>query len=284
LPKKPKEHTAIGNYVHEDDVGNWPGDYGDPEQQEVIDRIEQLVEKITGDYFYPKDFDIYLDGNGKSRIFLGFKPDILSISSIEVSGVTLGTSWYTHDEDSVYLDSESLSSDSLLEIEATVLFPRGRGNIHIVGTKGWPDGKLDIDSVSGIFQVGETISAPAPPDGSGATATVKEVYPTYLKIINRSATNFEDNEQITGATSGATADVNNLYGAVNDPPRAIKKACIILCRYDNDNTLYTKYAFDSEHLGDWSYGRGGKKYLTGVVEADSRIEPFIKRKPLIGVV
>jgi len=283
LPKKPKkEHTAIGNYVHEEDVDNWPGDYGDTEQQEVIDRIEELVEKITGDYFYPKDFDIYLDGNGKSRLFLSFKPDILSISSIEVSGVSLGTSWYTHDEDSVYLDSE-LPSDGLLE-EETVLFPRGRGNIHIIGTMGWPDGKLDIDNVVGIFQVGETISAPAPPDGSGATAIVKEVYPTYLKIINRSATNFEEDEEITGGTSGATADVNNVAGAVNDPPRAIKKACIILCRYDNDSTLYTPYAFDSEHLGDWTYGRGGKKYLTGVVQADSRIEPFIKRKPLIGVV
>ena len=280
MPKKP--HTAIGNYVHEDDIDNWPESYADPEQQEVIDRIEELVEKITGDYFYPKDFDIYLDGNGKSRIFLSFKPNILSISSIEVSGVSLGTSWYTHDEDSVYLDSE-LPSNGVLEVE-TVLFPKGRGNIHIVGTKGWPDGKLDIDNVSGIFQVGETISAPAPPGGSGATATVKEVYPTYLKIINRSATNFVENEQITGATSGATADVNNLYGAVNDPPRAIKKACIILCRYDNDNTLYTKYAFDSEHLGDWSYARGGKKHLTGVVEADEQLIPFIKRKPLIGVV
>lgn len=282
MPKKPKKHTAIGNYVNEYDIDNWPESYLDPEQQEVIDRIEELVEKITGDYFYPKDFDIYLDGNGKSRIFLNFKPDILSISSIEVSGVSLGTSWYTHDEDSVYLDSESLDS-SLLEAE-TVLFPQGRGNIHIVGTKGWPDGKLVIENVIGIFQVGETISAPAPPDGSGATAIIKEVYPTYLKIINRSGTNFEDEEEITGATSEATADVNSTYGAVNDPPRAIKKACIILCRYDNDNTLYTKYAFDSEHLGDWSYGRGGKKHLTGVVEADEKLLPFIKRKPLIGVV
>lgn len=273
---------AAGNYISESDVDNWPAGYTEAQEQEVIDRIEELVERITGDYFYPKDFDIYLDGNGKSRLFLDFKPDILSISSIKVSGTTLGTSWYTHDEDSVYLDSE-LPSDGLLEKE-TVLFPRGRGNIHIVGTMGWPDGKLDIDNVNGIFEVGETISAPAPPGGSGATATVKEVYPTYLKIINRSATNFEENEQITGGTSGATADVDNAAGAVNDPPKAITKACIILCRYDNDNTLYTKYAFDSEHLGDWSYGRGGKKYLTGVVEADSRIEPFIKRKPLIGVV
>lgn len=282
MPKKPKEHTAIGNYVHEDDVDNWPASYEDPDQQKVIDRIEQLIEKITGDYFYPKDFDIYLDGNGKSRLFLGFKPDILSISSIKISGVTLGASWYTHDEDSVYLDSESLSSDSLLEIEI-VLFPRGRGNIHIVGTKGWPDGKLDIDNVSGIFEVGETISAPAPPDGSGATATVKEVYPTYLKIINRSATNFVENEQIIGGTSGATADVDNVAGAVNDPPKAIVKACIILCRYDNDPTLYTKYYKGTEKMGDYSYSTA-EKPLAGVRETDVLIRPYVRKKPMIGVV
>jgi len=282
LPKKPKKHTAIGNYVHEDDVDNWPASYEDPDQQKVIDRIEQLIEKITGDYFYPKDFDIYLDGNGKSRLFLGFKPDILSISSIKISGVTLGASWYTHDEDSVYLDSESLSSDSLLEI-ATVLFPRGRGNIRIVGTMGWPDGKLDIDNVSGIFQVGETISAPAPPGGSGATATVKEVYPTYLKIINRSATNFVENEEITGGTSGATADVDNVAGAVNDPPKAIKQACIILCRYENDPTLYTKYYKGTEKMGDYSYSTA-EKPLAGVREADVLIRPYVRKKPMIGVV
>lgn len=281
MPKK--KHTAIGNYIHEDDIDNWPESYLDPEQQEVIDRVEQTVEKITGDYFYPKDFDIYLDGNGKNRLFLGFKPDILSISSIKVSGTTLGASWYTHDKDSVYLDSESLLSDSLLEIEMTVLFPRGRGNIHIVGTKGWPDGKLDIDNVSGIFQVGETISAPAPPGGSGATATVEEVYPTYLKIINRSGTNFVEEEQITGATSGATADVNNADGAVNDPPRAIKKACIILSRYDNDNTLYTKYYKGTEKLGDFSYSTT-EKPLAGIREADVLIRPYVRKKPLIGVV
>lgn len=277
--------AADGNYIKSTDVDNW-ADAGitvDADKQAVIDRIEEQVERLTGDYFYPKDFDIYLDGNGKSRLFLGFKPDILSVSSIKVSGITLGASWYTHDEESVYLESESLSSDSLLEIETTVLFPRGRGNIHIVGTKGWPDGKLDIDDIDGIFQVGETISAPAPPDGSGATATVKEVYPTYLKIINRSATNFVDNEQITGGTSGATADVDNVAGAVNDPPRAIKKACIILCRYDNDNTLYKKYYKGTEKLGDFSYSTT-EKPLAGVREADVLIGPYVRKKPLIGVV
>ncbi|MBA7687193.1 hypothetical protein ES703_95654 [subsurface metagenome] len=273
--------AADGNYIKSTDVDNWIAGATDADKQAVIDRIEEQVERLTKDCFYPKAFDVRIDGNGKSRLFLGFQPDILSISSIKVSGITLASSWYTHDKNSVYLDSE-IPSNGLME-EETVLFPRGRGNIHIIGTMGWPDGKLDIDNVSGIFQVGETISAPAPPDGSGATATVKEVYPTYLKIINRSATNFVENEQITGGTSGATADVDNVAGAVNDPPKAITKACIILCRYENDPTLYTKYYKGTEKLGDFSYATS-EEPLAGVREADVLLRSYVRKKPMIGVV
>ncbi|GAJ21996.1 unnamed protein product, partial [marine sediment metagenome] len=182
----------------------------------------------------------------------------------------------THDKNSIYLDSE-ISSNGLME-EETVLFPRGRGNIHIIGSMGWPE-RLDIDGLSGSFEAGETITGGA----SGATATVKEIASTYLKIAGRSSTNFSENEQILGGTSGATANVNNTDGAVNDPPKAIKQACIILCRYDNDPTLYTKYYKGTEKLGDFSYSTA-EKPLAGIRQADVLIGPYVRKKPMIGVV
>lgn len=74
-----------------------------------------------------------------------------------------------------------------------------------------PYERLDIDNVSGTFEVGETITGGT----SGATATIKTVTSTYLYITGRdSATDFENDEQITGGISSATADVNNVEGSV----------------------------------------------------------------------
>ena len=101
MPKKP--HTAIGKYVHEDDIDNWPTDYGDPEQQAVIDRIEEQVERLTKDCFYPKAFDVRIDGNGYNRIFPSFHQDLLWISNVYVNDIEIGSSEWEHDKDSVYL-------------------------------------------------------------------------------------------------------------------------------------------------------------------------------------
>lgn len=103
-PKKPKTHTAIGNYIHEDDVDNWPDEYGDQEQQAVIDEVEARVEQITKDYFYPKTFHEFLDGNGKDRLFLSLRQKILSINYMAISQVKVSTI----DKTGTYTTSASL--------------------------------------------------------------------------------------------------------------------------------------------------------------------------------
>ncbi len=67
---------------------------------------------------------------------------------------------------------------------------------------------------------------------------------------------------------------------------AIKDACIILAKHENDSTLYTSYSeFKSEKLGDYSYTRDNShKYLTGVTEADLKIKPYINHRLVLGVV
>lgn len=68
-------------------------------------------------------------------------------------------------------------------------------------------------------------------------------------------------------------------------PAAIKQAAIILCRYDNDSTLYTDYDdVVSDKLADGSYSRGDKRFLTGIHEADNLIRNYIRRKPMLGAV
>lgn len=68
-------------------------------------------------------------------------------------------------------------------------------------------------------------------------------------------------------------------------PVAIKRATIILCRFENDETLYTKYDdVSSEKIDEYQFVRGvAKKYLTGVQEVDRLIRNYIRNKPIMGV-
>ena len=66
--------TDVGSGTHTLDIGSGASE---TERQEVIDRAEQLIEKITKDYFYVKAFEIYRNGNNKDKLFLGLVPHIL---------------------------------------------------------------------------------------------------------------------------------------------------------------------------------------------------------------
>lgn len=273
---------AIGNYIDEDDVTNWADGATEAEKQEVIDRIEEWVEKLTGDYFYEKKFDIFLDGNGENRLFLGLVPDILSVTTIEIAGVELSSAYWTWDKISVYLDPGGVSLEAelrwlLKQYETRGLFPRGDNYIHIKGTMGWPE-KLNIDNLSGTPEPYEIITGAI----SGATAIIDGVQLTYLKIRGRNGT-FQNEEGITGGTSEFTAKVNDADGAVNDPPLAIRQACLILVRDDNDPTEYSHFIQGQEIISGYQYQMKAKP-LTGVKEADDLLELYVRAKPMLAAV
>ncbi len=78
--------------------------------------------------------------------------------------------------------------------------------------------------------------------------------------------------------------VTGTYGWSVCPP-AIKQAAIILCRFENDKTLYTPYDdVVSDKLDDAAYSRGTKKFLTGIHEVDKLIRNYIRRKPILGAI
>jgi len=201
--------TSIGSGVHTVDIGSGESE---TKRQEIIDRIEAMIELITKDLFYSKDFILYYNGSGKNRIDLNLNPDILTITEIQISGVVLPESWYAYDKNSIYLDPSNADDDIsnlaelLLRLKTKALFPLGMNNIKITGTYGW-----------------------------------------------------------------------------TSCPSAIKKAAVILCSYENDSTLYTAYEnLSSDSLGDHSYNRGDRKFLTGIHEADRLLLPYIRRKIILG--
>lgn len=65
-------------------------------------------------------------------------------------------------------------------------------------------------------------------------------------------------------------------------PQAIKNACIILARDENDPTLYEHYEFEKESMGRvYSYDRGGELYLSGIIECDRYLKRYINRRPIL---
>lgn len=207
--------TDVGSGTHTLDVGEGSSA---ADRQKVINRAEQLIENITDDFFYAKAFTVYRDGNGNDRLFVGLIPDIISVTAVLISGITLISDWYTNDVDSIYLDPEAVtgSSDDLPELHLRLkykvkLFPKGMGNIKITGTYGW-----------------------------------------------------------------------------SSVPAAIEKAAIILCRAENDSTLYSSHevGLKSEKLGDYSYtmADAAVSKSTGIDAVDKLLKHYIRHKPMLGAI
>jgi len=68
-------------------------------------------------------------------------------------------------------------------------------------------------------------------------------------------------------------------------PEAIKQAAVILAKWENDPTLYTYIgAKKSEKIGDYAYtilAKSDEEILTGIMEADTFLRLYVKRKPVL---
>jgi len=93
-----------GDYIKDTDVDNWPSGSGDDDYKAVIDKVEQLIDKVCKTHFGSKSFDIKLNGNNKNRLFIPLSDDILTVTNIFVDCIELDNNWWTYDVNSVFLD------------------------------------------------------------------------------------------------------------------------------------------------------------------------------------
>jgi len=136
--------AAEGCYLTAAMVDNWPGGITEPEQQAIIDKVEQLIDRVTETIWCEAAFDIELNGNGKNRLFIPIETDILTVTAVYIHCIELSSTWYTWDENSVYLDpcasgAAELSPEiyyKLAEAAERGIFVRGYNNIRVVGTMG----------------------------------------------------------------------------------------------------------------------------------------------------
>jgi len=130
-----------GHYIDETDIA-WPSGTTDADKQLWIDTAEALFDEAVGEPYWPKPFDIKLNGNRKNRLFIPLRGNILTVTWVDICGLELDADWYENDASSIYLSCESAGA---LDIELSYLldwdygnylFPEGLNNIHVIGTYG----------------------------------------------------------------------------------------------------------------------------------------------------
>jgi hypothetical protein len=65
-------------------VDNWPSGSTANQKEEKILKAERLIERLTKDYFYPKNFILIMNGNDKNRLYIPVRPRILSINQLSI--------------------------------------------------------------------------------------------------------------------------------------------------------------------------------------------------------
>jgi hypothetical protein len=132
---------ATGHYISDLDIDNWPSGATDLEEQAVIDTAEAILDAALHTHYYPKPFDLRLNGNGQNRIFLPLKANILTVTYVSLWGELVDPSFYAFDNNSIYVNPESGAGDAelsylLSEFSQYAIFPRGYNNVRVKGTCG----------------------------------------------------------------------------------------------------------------------------------------------------
>ncbi len=290
VPPVPIDITSQGVGTHTIDVGE-----GETlaDRQAVIDRVEAQVERITKDYFYPKTFHEFLDGNGRDRLFLPIRQKILSVNHVAVNAIALSTTEITGDK---IISGVAGEYTVTLTISTTEDYYK---NYYL----GIYDKSESVNNLWGCLILSNT----APEEGKSVFTLEKPLKATLEAVDTVSIiTNWAwDEDCIYRNPKGITHEPGTLMepsefflngyfpkgqrnieikGTIGHYtcPEAIKNACIILARDENDSTLYEHYEFEKESMGRvYSYDRGGEEYLSGIIECDRYLRRYVNRTPIL---
>ena len=282
--------TSQGVGIHTIDVGE-----GEAlaDRQAVVNRVEAQVERITKDYFYPKTFQDFLDGNGRDRLFLPIRQKILSINYMAISEVEVPTIDKT--------DTDIAGTQGTYTVTLTISATADYYKNDYLGIQ---DASEQVNNLWGSRILGNTAT-----DGDGKSvftleqplkATLVEadivsiitnwdydddcIYRNPLGITHEPGSLMEPSEfYLNGYFPKGQRNIE-IKGTIGhySCPQAIKNACIILARDENDPTLYEHYEFEKESMGRvYSYDRGGELYLSGIIECDRYLKRYVNRNPIL---
>jgi len=124
-----------GNVIVESDITNW-GAATDATKQRIIDETESLIQRQLGDIYYPRAFDVYINGNGHHEVFPQLDYSIVTVTELKVHGVVIDTDDYGFNDYKVYFESQFQDEEEVILSSDIRYFPTGRRNIQITGTEG----------------------------------------------------------------------------------------------------------------------------------------------------
>ncbi len=283
-----------GNYIVDTDIDNWASGASEAQKLAAIQRTEIFIEQITHDYFYAKAFSEVYNGNGKNQLFLGLIPDILSVTEIKLSEVTLSTNLFAYDKNSVF--QASLATAQCNSIEGVTLSGSDPVSLNVTAHGFISSETARLVSMVGISPSldGEYAVTKTDADNLTLNGTDSSDYSESFTSGTLCFATLAELHYLTDAPGGyfpkgtKNVEVTGTYGWASCPV-IIKQVAIILCRYENDNTLYDSYDSDmkSEKLGDYSYTRSDKtmsKSSTGIAQADRLLKNYIRKKPIMGAI
>ena len=295
--------AASGNYIVESDIDNWPTSI-DTTEDFAITAVVITTEKITVTNDIPTGTEIQFSSTGvvpaplvTGTIYYAINVDVTHIkvatnpvnaaagTAVDLTDVGSGTHTLDIGSGSSTVERqavinraeqliESLTHDYFYE-KAFVIYRDGNGTDWLL-----------LDLQPNILTVTEITVYGIELETSWYTYDVNAVY-----LDPESATGGIDDPELLlrmkhkqGLFSKGLSNIKitGTYGWETCPP-AIEQAAVILCMYENDETLYTKYEdVVSDKLADAAYSRGSKKFMTGIHEADRLIRNYIRRKPIMG--
>ncbi|KKK95664.1 hypothetical protein LCGC14_2670510, partial [marine sediment metagenome] len=233
------------------------------------------------------------NGNGKNQLFLGLKPDIISVTEITLSEVVLSTTLFSFDANSVFravlataqckaVEGITLSGTDPVQIDLTAHgFITGETArlISMVGISPSLDGEYGVTKINiDAFTLNGTDSS----DYSGSFTSGTACFATLAEL------HYLTDETPDGYFPKGVKNVKitGTYGWASTPA-GVTQAAILLCKADNDPALYPSYSgtLKSERLGDYSYTvADASKVLTGIDRVDKFLTHYVRRKPILGAV
>ena len=277
-----------GHYVISADlVDNWPSGCKESEKDIIIFRAESIVERISKDFFYPKNFTMYLNGNGKSKLYIPIRQKVLSVNQLSINRIPKSTVDLTGSN----IEGTKGDYTVTLTMQASV---NGYADCYI----GICDYSETIDKYWGCRIISNTAT-----DGNGKSVfTLSEALPVTLDsndIVSVITKWRYDEDSVMKPLESNTVEVESLQSDKNfflkgynnievtgtcgyyECPQPVKEASIILAQYENEPERYETYAFKSENLqGAYSYNRGEEKMMSGIIEADRLLRNYLNKRPL----
>ena len=286
--------TDVGVGTHTIDVGE-----GESlaDRQAIIDEVEAQIERITKDYFYPKTLHEFLDGNGRDRLFLSIRQKILSINYMTISKIKISTI------DKTGADISGMAGEYKVTLTITttknnyknaylgIMYASEQIN-NLWGCRILSNTATDPVTEKSDFILEQPLKTSLKVDDAEDVVSIITnwdydgdcIYRNALGITHEPGTLMEPSEFFLNGyfpKGQRNIEIKGVIGHYSCP-QAIKDACIILARDENDPTLYEKYEFEKESMGRvYSYDRGGEEYLSGIIECDRYLKRYVNRTPIL---